>query len=99
MNFTDQAQRQRQRLEALEPEVHRLHVVDDVEDVGAMVIDAGADFPLEQILKGALRSLDLRAENRLASHVHADEEIWIGDHTRKPQSVPLLLARSGGKLN
>jgi hypothetical protein len=80
VDFTDQAQRQRQRLQSLEAEVHCLDVVDDVEHVGATVVCAGADFPLEQILQGALRPLDLRAEDRLPTYVHADEEVGVGDH-------------------
>ncbi len=93
MDFADQPQWQRQGLQALESEVHRLDVVDDVEDVGAVVVATGTDLTLEQILQGALRPLDLRAEDRLATHVHADEEVGVGDHPGDPVETTELGAR------
>ena len=77
VNLTNQANRDRQRLQTRKPAVHRLDVIHDFVDIAGDLSGFHRSLGREEILQRALGALDLTGEQRLLADVHIDEELWI----------------------
>jgi hypothetical protein len=82
VDLTQETERKRERVEPPQPMVHRADIVDDLLDVLRTSSAPRMRFVLQHVFKGALRALDLRAQNSLVPYVHSDEEIGIRKHGR-----------------
>jgi hypothetical protein len=78
VDLPDQADRQREFLEALQAVVHGRDVVDHLIDVAGRVRGQNLGFGGEKILEGALGPFDLAGEHGLLADVHEDEKVRIG---------------------
>ena len=77
VDFTNQANRQRQLLEPAQPVVHGPNVVDDLRDVRRGAVAEHSRLDGQQVLEGALRSLNLAREHGLLADVHVDEQVRV----------------------
>ena len=66
-----------------------------------MGLTPGIGFKLQYVFQGALRALDLRAEYRLVTHVHGDEEIWVGKNrgnTIQSPQAPVCIGKQSDQV-
>jgi len=58
--------------------VHGGDIIDHLFDVSWLVDSRTVSFVLQDVLKGALRTLNLRAEDSFLTDIHRDKEVGIG---------------------
>lgn len=77
MNLPNQTQRKGERCEAIKAISHCSNVVNNLLNIVGKISHVRIKFVGENIVQGALRSLDLRAENGFPSDVHCDEKFGV----------------------
>lgn len=99
MDLPDQAKRKRERREPGKSVIHGSDVVDHFLDIVGDVLDLRVQLEREDILKRALRSLDLRTVDRFPSNVHRYEQVRIGQGVRHTVQSSDCLVGSGEETN
>ena len=75
VHLPDEPQRERQLVEPLQPEHHRIDVVGDLANVVDRLAGLRVGFEAEQVGERGLGAFDLRGEHRLLADVHVEEQV------------------------
>jgi hypothetical protein len=77
VDFPNQAEREWERGQPVEPIVHGADVVDDFANIVRQVTEIRVELEGENILERALRSFNLRAIDCLPANIHRNEEVGV----------------------
>lgn len=101
MDLPDQADAQRQVLQALKAIIHRPYIVYDFVNVSGLIRRKDFGLGSKDILEGALGTLDLAGKYGLFAHIHEDEEIRVGEDLNgaiKPSQSAIGLGKEALEL-